>query len=300
MVSLRPKLAYGWSNPDDEIKADVLREVLYTASNLLAVGTKLLPTINYKVLDVQFEYPGAITGEYPVAIGGITRVEKVTWSSFNMTLKQAQVRWAITDDAIIRELEDQQEAVSTKRAAEALAELKDKNIIDAIEAGDYVTDKITVAAGAEWNVNSGTTDIEQDFLAAKANILNDSNVTLADLDNMSLLVPTKAYPSLEKLCLIGNVNRSMEDYLETAFGTLAYPSRHSSLTDDAYLVVYGEDTGRHGVLLQHPKVPLVEPERARAVGWDYLIRQFFETKITPFSSSDSTSHRIIDIYNVVG
>jgi hypothetical protein len=292
---MRPQLAYGWADTSSVIKKDVLREIIWKSSTLLSTGTKLAPTVVYDVLDVQFEYPSELTGAYPVAFGGIVKVEKVTWAAFNMELQQGQIRWAITDRAIIRQLGDQQKRATTRRAAEAMALQKDDNILDTLEAGVYGT---TVTAGDEWDANSGDTDIEFDVLKARAIVLKNSRINETQLNGANLLVYADVYPFLEKLVLIGNTNRSLISYFGGTFGMAVYPTRHSSIDGYAYLIYNDEDTSIHGVLSNRPDVPMVEDKRQRLVGWDYAVRQFWNTKVVPYDSSDSTSHIIIQITGV--
>jgi len=172
--------------------------------------------------------------------------KKITWSEFKLNLQKAQLHYFITDVAKLRGIAGTQNEINARRAAEALAKLKDDEILDVLHAGIGGT----VAAGAVWtNVSS---DPEQDIVSAWNNILTNSNVTTSELSNMSLIVPAKTYGSLQKLQLIGNIQQSLNKYLKQTFSISIIPTRSTELgtssSTDALLMVNGNMTARHGVL----------------------------------------------------
>jgi len=71
----------------------------------------------------------------------------------------------------------------------------------------------------------------------------------------------------------------------------------AGVSDDAYLLIFGEDTGVHGIL-QTNLIPLSESERIIGAGDKWVITQYFNTSITPNSSTDATNYRIARIANV--
>jgi hypothetical protein len=290
--------ATGVSTTVDSIQADVLRAIMYKRTNLIETGTKLLPTLYLGDLEKQFEVPNEMLATYPVARAGVVvGSEKVTWYQFNLSLEQAQVLFMISDDATLRDMGGWQKKASIKRAATALAKAEDDEIIDAIEAGEYTSNTVTVASGAEWDAAGVDTDIEQNIVDAWGNIFANSNVIEQEMNNINLLVPAAVFAELLKLKLLGNAAMALRKYLKNEFSLGIYPSRHTSLTDDAYLLLNGEDTGVHGVLRTN-KIPLVESERRIGTGNAWLTRKYFKTKITPYASGQTTSDRIAKITNV--
>jgi len=293
---------------DVVIARDIERQVLYRRAELLAVGTKLLPTKSFGVLDVKFQFPSDLAGEYPVAEGSMAKLEGITWSDFNTTLEKAQVFYDITDEAKARQLAQYQMEVGRKKAAEALADLIDHHILDMIIAGDYAANTVTVGVGDEWNGGGVTADPEQNIVDAIENILSNSRVTLEGLKNINMAVPTTVWGELRKLKLIGNVQQTFESYFESSFGLSIWPTRYTDcitgmptgISDDAYIVVNSEDAGLIGNFNPAPGmgIPMTEVWREHGVGERHLFTNWFKCKIQPLSDDDATSPYIAKIANV--
>ena len=275
---------------DNVLRKEVIREVIYKESDLLSVGTKLVAVRNFGDLDVKWAYPGTMEAEYPVPEGAIAEVaEPVSWTEFNLTLKKAVVRFAITDEAKIRQLGKYQLQFSRRRASEALAKAKDKEILEALAAGAGQT----VAASATWD--SDTADPAGDIIAAIGKIFENSNILESEIKSMAVVVPAKVWAPLHKLTEINNLRQSIKDYLEGSYGLKFYPSR--LLSDYALVLVPGEMTAIHGVLRTN-KIPLVEEIRRPEAGLtEYIIKQYFATKVVP-DTSDGKSNRICKITGV--
>lgn len=284
---------------EDVIRRDILRRVLYRKAKLLAVGTKIVPEVTFGELDVKFEYPSEIAAEYPVAAGARAARQVVTWSTFNMVLEKAEIPYLIGDEAKLRQLENIQVQTSIRRAAEALAYVKDQNIVNALVAAPHTGagQYVAVAAGAEWNAFSSTTDIQKDVAKAWELMLKNSNMNETELAGLVLMVPTTVMAAVNTLQLIGNIQQSMRNYLKQAYDMVVSPSRFLDGNDAAYLCKPGEDIGIHGVL-ETNIIPLTEEQRIVSVGTEYVTRQYFNTKIFPESASDAYSWRVIKINNV--
>jgi len=294
----RVNLAYG-AAAGDAIKEDVIRRIIYRAADLLAVGTKIVPIKTTNRLEEQYEYPSELEGEYPVPIGAMALIENITWTKFQVKVEQGQVRYMITDKSKIRGKGNYQRIKSAQRAAEALADKKDDEILEDITSGAYTSNLVSVSAGSEWNSGNADADPEDNVVTARTNILTNSNIRLTELNKGNLVIPTNVWGALEKLRLIGGETRNLLDYFSSAFNMNVYPTRNSTrVSDAAYLVIYSDETAMHHVL-QTNLIPMVEPERIRGVGDDYLIKQFFGTKVVPYASGQSTSKRIAKINNVV-
>lgn len=293
---------------DIVIKRDIERMVLYRRATLLAVATKLLPSRNFGVLDVKFQFPSDLAGKYPVPEGTMAALEGITWTDFNTTLEKAQVHYDITDEAKARQLADYQMQTGRRKASEALAELIDHHAIDMIVAGAYAGNLITVTAGDEWDSGNVTADPEQDVIDAVKNILSNSRVTLEDITHINMVVPTTVWGELRKLKLIGNVQQSLESYFKQSIGLGIYPTRYTDvitgmptgISDDAYICVYTEDAGLIGFFNPPPGsgIPLTEVWRVNGVGERYLFTNYFKCKIQPLSSTVTTSPYIAKIANV--
>ena len=307
----------GASVSDDVLRKDVIKEVIYKAADYLSTGELLLPTREFSVLDVAFHFPSTMIGQYPMSPGSRTEYEKLTWTEFDTTMYKAEVKYLITDEARWRELDNYQMTFSARRAAEALAMWKDRNIIDAILAGAYASNNVTVGVGDEWDSGSATADPESDIVDAINLILANSNIQMRQLVNIKVLIPANLWGHLQKLLLIHNVQQRLSEYLRVAFSVEILPTKYTNcitaqsgtfynplgtqlvgISDDAYVVIFGEDTGTHNVFNPPIGDPMAETQRINGVGEEWTIRQYFSSKIVPYSSSVTTNPRISKILNV--
>jgi hypothetical protein len=289
-------VSYGQTIADTNVKATIIKKVVYVQSDLISVGTKVIPTMNLDVLDVNFIYPSSMTGKYPVADDARASREKITWSTYALELKKAQVPYFITDSAKLRSVQGVQNTINARRAAEALAVLKDDDIIDVLDGGAGTTN----TAGAYWDSESG--DPESDIADAYGKLLSESNASMADLTSLALIVPAAVAGQLMKLTLIGNVQQSIASYIKGTYGIEVYPTRSTQLTTASLLFVKGGSTANHGVLsdaaARAAGVPLVEHERVIGSGDDYLISQWFKTVIVEDGSATGQTDRIVKINSV--
>jgi len=277
---------------DDVLRREIVRKVIYKEADLLAVGTKVADVQNFTDLDVKFHFPEKIEGEYPVP--PYARAElapPLSWVEWTMTLKRAEVRYFIGYEADARGLERYQREFTRRRASEALAFMKDKNILDAILAGAGYTK--TLAAGSEWNATGGKP--EDDITEAIGWIFDNSNILETDIKRLAVLVPTKVWAVLLKLQSIKNIIQSLKDYFEASYGITFYPTRY--YTDDAIVMIPSPMTCIHGVYTGK-EIPLVFEDRTKR-GVEYTIAQYFNTVVVPESKTQTTSNRIYRIKNVV-
>jgi len=290
---VRRVLMGGEATSDIAYKKEIIKEVIYRASNLLPVGTQLVPPRPLGVLDVTFTYPGEMTAAYPVPEGKVADISDLDWPELGYTLKKGQGRFRITKEAKIRGQGDNQRQFSMRRCVEAIAAKKDAEIIDAIIAA--IGSTVTIAAGNEWDTAKG--DPEADILAARTVILDQSNVQPTEIRSLGLLVGTKISSQLLKTQLIGNVQQSLAQYLKVGFGISMFESRDTDLADAAYLMVMGRTIGEHGYY-NGPAADLVENYPVHGVGEEWLVTQFFKTKIYPDAAAGTTTKKIIKINNV--
>jgi len=291
---IKKLLADGLTTSDEVIKKNIMREVIYKQSSLLSVGEKLIPVRPFNVLDAKWSYPSEMTADYPVAEGATAARQGISFADFSMTLVKGEVRFAMTDEAKIRQLENYQLSFTQSRASEAMAAKKDYEILNTLLAG--IGDTVTVAAGKEWDTAAGVPD--EDIIEAWDSVLANSNTSLVELRNCWLVVPAATMANLMKLTLIGNVQQTIQDYLGRSYGLTIYPTRDTQFADCALFGVNSEQTAIHGVL--SPATPnAVLAETKREFGYDdWVIRQFFKTKVVPNSSSDTTCDRLVKIDNI--
>lgn len=289
---------------DDVIKRDVIREVIYRQSAWLSLAKDAVPVMSFDGIDVKWSFPTEMTGEYPVPEDATTTIEKPMQAvEFSMTLQQGEVRYYMTDYAKLRQLGNFQVEFSRRRAAEKLAELKNKNILDALFAGAYSSND--TAATAAWDTFPTTatgTGISRDIAAAMGKILANSEVQMEEMNNFVLLVPSSVWAVTQAPVEIENIRQSIASYFGSRYSLKIYPLRYSTLTTAkaAYLYVNSPNTIIHGVLNPGAGgVPLVEETRKEGRGTEYLIRQFFNTKVVPYSSTVATSARVAKITGVL-
>lgn len=278
---------------DVAVRKEITKEILYKISNLLATGTKLIPVRNYSVLDVKFTYPDeGVAAEYPVPEGANSGETAVAWSNFGLSLQKAEARFTITDESVLRGIATEQNRRSFMRAAESLAKKKDGNILSTLYTGAGQSQTVANA----WDTNAGTA--ADDIVGAWGLLLKNSNITDAEMKKVWLVLPAEAFALVSKLQEISNINQRLRDWLEQSFGISIVATRSADLGNNAIMVVNSEETATHGVLASS-QIPLSEEERIPGVGDRFTIRQYFNTKVVPESSSVATTKRICKLDGVV-
>jgi len=313
--SMKVAMADGMMTSDNVRKNQVIERVVWRNADFLSVGTKMLPTKNYPVIDVANSFPGNLIGNYPLAPGAKVQMERVSWTPYGYTLYKFEARWSITGEGKIRQAAQQDQQAAVRRVQEALAFWKDKDILDKVIAGTYATNTVTVGAGSEWNSGGATVDIEKDVITAWNNLISNGYTTMATLNNLKLVVPAPVYGNLQKLQLIGNVQQRLSDYFSGNYQITILPTLYTDaithppgsiytlagspagISDDAYLVVNAEDTGEHGVYTGGVIPPAYHKDLDDG-GEEWVVRQLFGTKIQPNSSTDATNVGIAKISNV--
>lgn len=287
----------GETTSDDVVKANLVREIIEKQSDLISVGTDVIPERLFGALDVDFSYPGEIEGEYPVDENSTVDRERVVWNEFDLQLKQAEARFMLTDIARIREQESLQNEMSMQRAAEAIAKRKDINILRRLMEGAPEQNTIQLDRNADegWDQDNG--DAENNIVNAWNRIFDHSNVNEADSDNTYVVVPASVFGQLNQLQLINNVQQPLREYIEDAYGFSIRFSRHLP-ENSALVAVGGSQTAIHGVL-DNDTIDMVETQRVFGRGDDWLMKQFFETAIVEDEGLNSESFRIAKVENVV-
>jgi hypothetical protein len=288
---------------DEVIKREVIREVIYKEADWLSLAAEAITVKTFDGIDVKFSYPTEMSGQYPVAENAATDITPPMEAvDFEMTLQQGEVRYYVTDQAKLRQLGNYQTEFSRRRAAEKLAELKNKNIIDGLYTGAGAT--AIAATAKKWDAYPTTTgqEIASHIVQAIGSIMQESNCQVHELKNLVMLVPAEVWGVLQAPIEIENIRESLQNYFGRQYGMKIFPTRYTHATLETHLdaLVYlnNENTAIHGVLQAGAPIPLVEETRKAGRGTEYLIRQFFNTKVVPHSAALATSKRICKITDV--
>lgn len=300
---------FGEATFDEIVQLTVIREKIVQDSGFLSVVNDIAVTRKLDRLNSQIFAPGrdAIRAKYPLppeSISMVERSEPVTYKHIEVDLQMAEVRYFISDDAILRGASDWLEADSARLAAEHLAHIRDKHVLEswvnAAPAGNAVT------ATAKWTSDSATP--EKDLSTAIGNILKNSNISTDQINKpqaFALILPAEAFPGITKLKLIRNITQPVRDFLETEYKVKIVftkkPEEESSwpITGDALVVPIQDRTiGFLGTFDGGGVVPSQEKERVGGRGVDVILRQWFKWTTIPHPFSGTTISKIAKITGV--
>lgn len=273
---------------DVAIRREIIRQLVYRKADFISVGVKIVGVQEFDNLDVKFSFPSEAEVEYPVPEFAGADLTQITWTDFSFSLQKAEGRFLVSDEAMIRGVDKVQWQTGIKRLAEAFAKKKDENILDTLASGAGHT----FAASATWDTATAS-QITTDVSKAVGYILDAPGVTDADMKNIVFVVPLDAWTGLLRILEVEGVRVSMFNWLQQSYGISIMPTKHFDTYGIALLK--GSDTAIHGVLRPPAGIPLVEEKRHEGIGTEYIVRQFFATKVVPDSSSTSTSSRIVKI-----
>lgn len=301
----------GDTTRDQVLKEEIVREILYTESGSISVGTELVDVQEMPQRAVNFTYPGEMTAQYPVAPDTVGDRQRLTWEEFSMRLKRAQIRYGIADETKLAGMADLQMDTTQERASEALARRKDENILGTLADGAYSENQLSYAAGEEWNNDDfETSNIIDGLFEMWRKIIINTPIQSLDTFNMAVVLPAEVYTEVNKLELINNVQQQIEDFLGRAFGFQLFPTKVGmhpddqvearygyDLQDTAIMVIPGSDTAIHGELSAETAaeqgVPLVEEERQFGKGEQFIVSQWFNTGVMSHESqTEGQSPRI--------
>jgi len=286
-------LANGSGTSDVAVKRELVKRILYKVTDLLATGTKLIPVTGYDVLDIKTTFPDeGVIAEHPIPEGSTANETFLGWTEFGYSLAKGQARFTITDESVIRGIDQQQSRRSFQRGAESMAKKKDENILSALYAG---AGQATTVANP-WDNPSGNP--AKDVNDAWGKLLANSNISDPEMTRVWIVAPAIAFAKLSELQEINNMNQTLKKWLEDSFGFHIIGTRSPSLGKNALMLVNSEETGEHG-FLTNAKTPLSESERVLGVGEKYVITQYFSTKVVPESDSVATNKRLVSLANVV-
>jgi len=274
---------------EDVIKADIIRQVVYRRADFISTGVKVVGVREFTGLDIKYQYPSEMDVAYPVAEGARAERGKITWTEFNISLQKAEGSFMITDEATLRGLDQIQYNTGVRRLGEAMAKAKDHEILD----------KLWTGAGVAHSVASGET-VESTIATVISLILQAPGVTDADMRNISMIVPVDHYSKILKLKQIDGAWMTTAEWATRVYGIQVLVTKDTTLVGQnrALMLIRGEETAVHGVLRPPVGVPLVETKRIEGVGREYIVRQFFATKVVPDAADVKETKRIAAISTI--
>lgn len=282
----------GQTTEDEVYRQRIVRELLYKQAGNLSVGTELVGETNFDTLDVKFSFPSEMSASYPVAQDSTDSRQRITWEDFEMTLRRGQSRYFIADSAKLRGVDDIQTQMTQERSGEAMARRKDENILGTLADGAYSENEDSV----ETSWTSDDADIVDGLHQMWTDILTNAPINNVDIENFAVVLPIEVWTETNALELINNVQQQVQDYLGQTYGFSIWPTKvgmhpddNVDLQDTAIMMIPGDDTAIHGVLsdsaANEAGVPLVEQERQTGKGEEYMVSQWFNTRVLEHEAS---------------
>jgi len=275
---------------DDEVKKELLREIIYLKAEELMVWKNAVVMQGMDGLELKLMLPKTRRIDpQKIAEGARARYRKVDWFTISEVMEKESVELMITDEANARGLDNVQMRYSMIAAARGLAWSKDTDIKNTIVNGKGGT---TPASGL-WTDPS--TDIASDVADCIGAIIDNSELNEYTLGQLQIFYPAGLFAHLNKPVQIGEIKDTIRDYLGRQYDMVFNPTKQ--LTQNAYVVVPGEETASH-IYYTGSDIKLVESEREMGVGERYLITQLFKTFIMPEEENGTTNSRIREITGV--
>lgn len=293
---------------DEVVQLTIIREKIYQESALLAATGDVVVVRAMDRLESQIFAPGddAVRHTYPQPAESIAmteRAEPITYNIQKVDLELGETRYFISDDAKLRGASEWLIADSAARAAEHMAEDKDKHVLT--ELNDLAPSGNTVTAGGPWDAASATP--EDDLAKAVSNIIKNSNISTGQINKaqaFGLIIPAGAFVGVTKLKLIRNITDTIGNFLETEYKVRIILSRKPRLEDtwpilsDAIVVpIQDRSIGFLGTWDGGGIVPAQEKIRIGGRGDDIITKQWFKwTSIPePLDGSTTTNARLAKI-----
>lgn len=213
---------------DEVVQLNILRERIQTRSTHIAVADKLVVTRPMKQLEAQiFATDSAVSSEYPASPDSIAktpRAEPVKYNKIDASLFMGETRWFVSDDAKLRGAWDWTVDDTRERAAKSLAIQRDNHVLTQLKAAVPSGNKLTAAN--KWDSANG--DIETDIAKVIGLIVDSSDIMQEELEQDSafaVIMPAKAYSSIQKLKLIRNINDTVKNFIQTEYKVRIFFSR---------------------------------------------------------------------------
>jgi len=275
----------------DILKMEIMRQIIEARAEELMVGKELVPVETMNSLELKMMLP-KVTRFDPeeIAEGALANYQMLEWFETSQTMKKEQTRIKVTDEAKARMQQDIQTKKSIEAAARGLAWSRDTDIFSTLATG------AASHAAAEEPWTSASADPAADIAAAIDEMLSNTYLTDADLNNVRLAVPVGLWGYLNRPVTIGTMDKVMwGKFLEDMYRLKILYTRQ--LTTNAILVINSPETATH-VVYSGNNIPTVESGRIRGVGDEYVFTHYFKTFIMPESKGGTTNHRIFKITGV--
>ena len=263
-----------YGNVDVPKKAIQAQGIIYQASTLMSVAEQAgIPTVKVKDVDVKWDVTKGTTGKDDVAIDADVDAGKLEYRTISTAIKWSIYKYMILEGSKLHAREPNalwQDSV--RSAAEYLAAVRDYRTLSAVKAGKASE----AAAGALWTAS--TADPEDDVVTALRTIADESNIKQGE--KITVMIPAKAAYEIKRLTLIGNIQRTIEDYLSKSFQLQFFTYRPyidedgnailDALGNDATVFVQGRNTALQFMFdpaeANRRKIPLVEHSRLHGRG----------------------------------
>lgn len=291
----------GVTASDEAIKREVVRQLIYKKADYISTGVKLVGLTTEDNLDIKFSFPTDAAVQYPVAEGSGADLTRVEWAEFAYSLAKAEGRFFITDEATIRGTDRTQWQTGIRRLGEAMAARKDFNILQVLYAGAGAVEPCFA-----WGA-AGTTfaNVLSDITNALNNLIGAHGAVDADIANVAMVVPLRAWIGLLRMEQVMGTNIQMLQYIQDGYKIGIMPTKNvaafvaaGGALIDGVALIKGADTAVHGTLAPPADVPLVETARQEGVGTEYIVRQFFATQVVPEQGGVVTTNRICTLTGV--
>jgi len=283
-----------WTTSTGDIaKKDVMREVLYIEADTMMNAQNGLVIRPTPVLDIRMLLPKT-TRIDPTQIseGALAPQSTLEFRNVDTSLEKYQTRLPITYEVKARQLGKEQVRGMLKASARGLAYSKDTEAFTEIAAGADAGGAVT--ATDAWDETSSA-DIPDDIATGVQNIVDGTNITEEEIKDIVCFYPMKMKGFLLKNGDLGQMDMSIQSWIENNLGIKMYPTRQLSKT--AIMMVKSEETAIHWVY-NGEDVPTAEERKVEGVGDEYIFTQYYKTKVIPDTDGGTTTGRIITITGV--
>lgn len=204
-------MAGEFTNVDVPKRALVAQKIIYQASTVMSVMTQAgIPTRMIDTQEVKEEITAGNPGQYDVGFSADTHPSRIAYTPIQTVIKWSHRPYMITDDSkLASRVPGQMAADSLRAVSEYFTAVRDYEGVATMLAKAGAS----TAAADTWDGDNANP--EDDIVNAIQRIKANSNIT--SKQKFSVVLPAGVSEEINKLDLIGNVQRTMEDYLEKSF-----------------------------------------------------------------------------------
>jgi hypothetical protein len=279
------------SSDKDILKAELVRRVIYKASNNIMTGKNAVVLENLNALDIKFSLPKVtILNPETVKEGSKAGLQTIEWFDVNQTMIKKQLRVETTYEANARQLAGMQTKYSIAAAAAGFAWAKDTDIFETLTAARAGAD----AASGKWS--DPTTDIPSDIAATVGEIIDHAEITEDDIPSIGLYYPAKLWPRFQTPVQIGAIQQTVKNWVQSEFKMTFYPTKQKTNT---VLACLKSSMNATQMTYTGQDIPTIETEHIPGVGDDYIVTMLYKTFILPEEEGGSTNNMIREITGVL-